>query len=240
MFISTPHLAPPSNVSRTAWGCGHPWLRTTALESMNYLHKIDNFDVLEKIVKRLPHSWLGGWQAELDTIIHTRGEEASIKHLASYVSLKTRQATNFKCNWSHTERSTGKFTNTAKPHKGREESSFSTSTNTTFSISKCKLCHAPHYLNQCKDFRKLTVPERLKFVKENKLCYSCLETGHSAERCNREHPCRKQGCDKQHTTLLHPAQAEPDVKMVEEVKVRNGYADVPQTWTTRKISAFPN
>ena len=34
MFISTPHLAPPSNVSRTAWGCGHPWLRTTDLEAL--------------------------------------------------------------------------------------------------------------------------------------------------------------------------------------------------------------
>ena len=68
------------------------------LLSINYLHNIDNFDVLSKIARRLPPSWMTGWQAKLDSIVHIRREEASIKHLASYVSLKTQQATNFECN----------------------------------------------------------------------------------------------------------------------------------------------
>ena len=59
------------------------------LLSIDYLHKIDNFDVLSKIASRLPQSWMTGWQAELDSIVHIRREEASIKHYASYVSLKT-------------------------------------------------------------------------------------------------------------------------------------------------------
>ena len=63
---------------------------------------INNFDVLAKIAQRLPHLCIAGWQAELDSIVYIKREEASIKHLASFVSLKIRQATNFECNWSQT------------------------------------------------------------------------------------------------------------------------------------------
>ena len=44
------------------------------LLSIDYLHKMDNFDVLSKIAKRLPQSWMAGWQAELDSMF-TLGEK---------------------------------------------------------------------------------------------------------------------------------------------------------------------
>jgi len=52
-------------------------------------------------------------------------EEASIKHLTSYVSLKTRQATNYTCKWSQTK-GPASHTNKLKPVKGRKETTFST------------------------------------------------------------------------------------------------------------------
>ena len=70
------------------------------LSEMNYLHKMDNIDVLNKISKRLPSAWINGWQAEVDNVIHVRTEEISIKHLTDYVSLRTRQCTNFANDWS--------------------------------------------------------------------------------------------------------------------------------------------
>ena len=136
------------------------------LLSIDYLHKIDNFDVLSKIARRLPQSWMTGWQAELDSIVHIRREEASIKHLASYVSLKTRQATNSECNWSQDQRPDR---SSAKPFKGRKKTRFSTQITST-PTTRCKLCQGSHYLNQCKRFRKFSVPERLKFVNETRLC----------------------------------------------------------------------
>jgi len=33
---------------------------------LNYLRKIDNYDVLTKITNCMPQSWLSGWQAEVD------------------------------------------------------------------------------------------------------------------------------------------------------------------------------
>ena len=48
------------------------------LKGMNYLHKMDNLDVITKVAKRLPHQWLSGWQAEVDSLIHQKGQEVSI------------------------------------------------------------------------------------------------------------------------------------------------------------------
>ena len=70
------------------------------LSGMNYLHKMNNIDVLNKISKRLPSAWINGWQTEVDNVIHVRMEEISIKHLTDYVSLRIRQCTNFANDWS--------------------------------------------------------------------------------------------------------------------------------------------
>ena len=39
------------------------------LSGMNYLHKMDNIDVLNKIFKRLPSTWINSWQTEVDIVI---------------------------------------------------------------------------------------------------------------------------------------------------------------------------
>ena len=73
---------------------------------LNYLHKMDNLDVLTKISRRLPNSGLSGWQAEVDSIIHHKMCDVSICDLANYVTLRTRQIVNFECNWSRISKST--------------------------------------------------------------------------------------------------------------------------------------
>ena len=72
------------------------------LEGMNYLNRIENLDILHKITKCLPPSWFTEWQCEADHVIHAKLREVSIKDLASYVSLRTRQQTNFACHWNRT------------------------------------------------------------------------------------------------------------------------------------------
>ena len=164
---------------------------------MNYLHKMNNLDVLTKVAKRLPHQWLSGWQAEVDSLIHLKGQEVSIENLAAYVTLKTRQITNLDCNWAQSGR---------KPdlHRPRKESALATQTVLSPPKLYCKLCKGPHYLNQCKRFRKYVYEDRIKFVNESKLCRSCLEPGHFAKNCSRKSPCKRPDCNGSHTTLLHP------------------------------------
>ena len=42
---------------------------TTSLIGINYLHKIDSIDILNKISKPLLSAWINGWQAEVDNVI---------------------------------------------------------------------------------------------------------------------------------------------------------------------------
>jgi len=206
------------------------------LIGMNYLHKMDNLDVVTKIAKRLPHQWLSGWQSTVDTVIHIQKQEVSIHHLAEFVSLKTRQTTNFECDWSNfTKRSDFKSSRNANVAKsGRREITMAmrTDLNSDSIKIKRKLCKETHYLNQCNRFRKLRYNDRRKFVIESKLCWSCLSGGHFAKACQRTNSCKKPGCTGSHITLLHPpdpppAAADSNGCSPENVEVRNGFVDIP-------------
>ena len=206
------------------------------LIGINYLHKMDNLDVLFKITKRLPNFWLSSWQTEVDNIIHHKREEVSVKHLADFVSLKTRQCTNFACDWSQSFKSIVAIHANVK----RKQTSMATKVVTPPSIQqikKCKLCEKLHFLNQCQQFRKMEFKERLEFVTNNRLCFSCLESGHFSSKCSRTSPCKKPDCTKRHTTLLHPpveiqvaqkASSPPD-QQNSDVKVSSGFIDATNT-----------
>ena len=200
---------------------------TNTLVGLNYLDQIDDLDILTKISKRLPPQWQNSWQIEIDNIIHNKKVMPSIKDLSTYVALKTRQLTNLDCSWS--------VQGQTKPASNKRRET-TLAANTSISDSKqCKLCHDAHYLNQCKQFHKLSYIDRLNFAKNAKLCWSCLESGNFSKECSRLHPCRKPGCTANHTTLLHPPDAPP--KQSDEdstnspsnpkVKVSNGFVEVP-------------
>ena len=47
----------------------------------------------------------------------------------------------------------------------------------------------------------MTVEERRKFVKENDLCFNCLQSGHPVAKCLSRHNCKS--CSKRHHSSLH-------------------------------------
>lgn len=54
----------------------------------------------------------------------------------------------------------------------------------------CILCQdAKHQHHACSKFTEMSLGERPKYVKEQKLCYGCLKTGHSAKDCRHRHFC---------------------------------------------------
>ena len=50
----------------------------------------------------------------------------------------------------------------------------------------------------------LTVDERLRLVKNNKLCFSCLSNSHMIHKCKSKVFCKVDNSKKRHHTLLHP------------------------------------
>ena len=162
----------------------------------------------------------------------------SIRDLANYVSLRTRQIENFECNWSRIFKPTVSNNYKAKTLATQLTSCVVT---TCKSVAKCRLCTSPHYLNQCKRFRKLKFDNRYTFVINEGLCRCCLKPCHFAKECGRKGPCcQKPGCVRRHTTLLHSpestAKADSEVRIKNESKpssnrspylrVHNGFIDM--------------
>ncbi|XP_043471057.1 uncharacterized protein LOC122504184 [Leptopilina heterotoma] len=64
----------------------------------------------------------------------------------------------------------------------------------------CIICNAEHRLYKCEMFLKLSIKERVEKLKEAKVCFNCLNSGHINSECKWT-GCRK--CGKNHNTLLH-------------------------------------
>lgn len=71
------------------------------------------------------------------------------------------------------------------------------------SVIRCPIHRAKHSLIDCRSFRSKSVSERKKFVKDNRLCFRCLETtAHKASDCKKQVKCDMCKSDR-HVTLLH-------------------------------------
>ncbi|CAD7000969.1 unnamed protein product [Ceratitis capitata] len=69
------------------------------------------------------------------------------------------------------------------------------------SHQSCKLCKKNHSLKHCKEFKKLPILQRYKFIKTNNICTNCLALYQTLKRCTSRHRCLH--CQKMHNTLLH-------------------------------------
>ncbi len=104
-------------------------------------------------------------------------------------------------------------------NKGRNQQTFvtteqSTTSNTFYTSptpgdSGCAHCKKGHPIWKCKGFKKLKPDEKLKRVRELKLCFLCLGA-HYGRSCDKEkQPCGIDQCDKMHNRLLHGAFSKP-------------------------------
>ena len=212
------------------------------LKGLNYLHKLDNLDVLAKIVISLPLAWLSGWQSEADSIIRICNEEISIQHLADYISLKTRQCTNFSSEWTYSTRPRMN----KKIFRSRKEITMATQAHND--DKNCKLCNNPRYLNQCRKFQNLDYKGRMDFVNKNILCWCCLAMGHFAKKCIRTDPCKKARCTGRHTTLLYPPDSSSPIKIIKDsspecslspVQINSGFSDTSTTLIHNLLPVVP-
>ena len=203
------------------------------LEGMECLDRMDNMEMVTKIMHRLPPSWIPGWQYEVDQIMHVMHRDISIKDFGDFVRRKTKEITNLS-----QISTSSRPPNSQEKNATRKATTFSTQmkNHKASSAPKCPMCTHEHYLNQCKEFRALSYHGRLKFVNQQKLCRACLNGGHFARSCNwKNEACKKEGCKQFHTTLLHPpdedkldAATKPTRENETKQKVTNGYINLPQ------------
>ncbi|UYV63214.1 hypothetical protein LAZ67_2003462 [Cordylochernes scorpioides] len=79
--------------------------------------------------------------------------------------------------------------------------------NINVGFKKCLLCKLRHKLNQCNEFRQMSIQNRIGYVKQNQLCSNCLRGNHSVENCKITNRCFH--CNRNHHTLLHVVSSPP-------------------------------
>ena len=73
-------------------------------------------------------------------------------------------------------------------------------------FGKCVVCNGLHQLWNCEEFKRNPYAERIKTLRENKLCDNCFKVGRTARGCLQRSACYIEGCNKRHMTVIHPPQ----------------------------------
>jgi len=85
---------------------------------------------------------------------------------------------------------------------------------------KCVYCTSMHKLYTCTNFKKLAVGDRMNFVREAKLCFNCLHSSHTVDKCRSRFNCFI--CKGKHNTLLHyERQANPSNVIAEDESIED-------------------
>ncbi|XP_076230267.1 uncharacterized protein LOC143176322 [Nomia melanderi] len=66
--------------------------------------------------------------------------------------------------------------------------------------NSCPVCKGTHSMYHCDKFKALDPDNKTQIVKEARVCYNCLQSGHRVKECTRSH-CKI--CGKKHHSLLH-------------------------------------
>ena len=104
-----------------------------------------------------------------------------------------------------------KFTTMAAGARNDRSSQHKGSQGTNGARQGCSVCSNQHGVWRCGKFKGLPYQDKMKIVQENSLCIKCLNGGHYARICPKTNfKCQKEGCNKEHNTLLHPPASEPD------------------------------
>ena len=70
-------------------------------------------------------------------------------------------------------------------------------------VTPCVVCQQHHLLFQCDQFKAMRPQARFDLVKDNKLCFLCLRSGHFTKDCRKQYTCSVVGCGKRHTKFIH-------------------------------------
>ena len=68
---------------------------------------------------------------------------------------------------------------------------------------ECAVCPGNHLVPRCPQFLNLSMEKRVEMVKEKRLYFRCLGTGHIALECPSIGACGKGGCKSRQHSLMH-------------------------------------
>ncbi|XP_042244222.1 uncharacterized protein LOC121880779 isoform X1 [Thunnus maccoyii] len=171
-----------------------------AMVHIKSLEILNDCNENRKILSKLPDWLTARWNRK---VIEVQENSNQFPSFSQFVKFLTREA-KIACN-PVTSLQSLKQTDAEKTKYQRPQSlgakTLTTNSNERTNMS-CIFCQkSGHTLHKCRKFMEKTVPDRIKFVQTERLCFGCLKSGHHSKSCNSRSVCDV--CHKRHPTCLH-------------------------------------
>lgn len=171
-----------------------------AMPHVKGLQILNDSEENQKLLHKLP-DWINArWNRQVTKTLMEGGEFPSFTAFASFLSVEAEVACNpvtsiyaLRCTETNSDK---RNTKEIKRNKASvfntnttEQSDKRTITKTLNGSPPCTMCQGTHQLHKCPYLLKMSLENRKKHVKDNRLCYGCLKQGRlTCETCTRRHP----------------------------------------------------
>ena len=151
---------------------------TNTLKEIGSLEKLDHPANLRRVINRLPFGMSLKWRDTVDRIIENEARDVTIEDVTKFVTAKARAATHPIFGKVVNENRGKQEESKGRRQFGSKAGGFATQEDERKVNKSACPCNANHWLLRCDKFRKWSLEERQKYVKDNKLCLNCLTSGH--------------------------------------------------------------
>ncbi|KAK7944331.1 hypothetical protein WMY93_000059 [Mugilogobius chulae] len=194
------------------------WSCCTAMEEVQYLHDLDMPSNMLNVISKLPYKLKDKWRSQVCELQERQQRRAKFSDITDFIEKQVKILTDpvFGCiQDANTTSSKGtnrqrlssrsggaSFATTVDPVEyGPQSASDKKDIMAVRERNACLYCGAGHTLDMCAQLGKIAHEEKIRFLKENGICFGCLGTGHISRYCRKRLSCIK--CDFKHPTVLH-------------------------------------
>ncbi len=180
------------------------------LKQIGCIGKIDNSENLKKIINRLPTAMRYKWRDVVDRIVEQERRDITIDDVKTFVTSRARAANHPVFGKVDREKKEKIDPDQRRPRQpGFRANGFAIHSEEngqeeTSTQKMCPSCKQNHWLSRCEKFRRQSLEERQRFVKDKKLRNNCLLPGHFVRACTKPSFCKVPECTGKHSTFLHP------------------------------------
>ena len=175
-------------------------------------------DQLLKIQRILPFRLQGEWAKRASAVIQI-GREPTLDDMSRFIqnSALTSSTVFGRCVGQYPNSELMKPKVKVKGGSGPRAGSFAVTAGNVkqqpvskpvhvFNAKVCVCCSGSHKLEDCHNFKQMSLENRLSLVREKRMCDNCFYPYHYARGCMSKAACTHDGCGKKHHTLLHFSQ----------------------------------
>ena len=193
------------------------------LKSLNMLDEVESRSTMIRLIGKLPDFIQARWRKEVYQYKSRHGKYPKSEDFMSFLEKIAGEANDPY--FGDTLHELEQRTPSTPKFRGGRSNTLQTSTFRSEDVKPaCLFCKGDHRLWRCSEFNSTDAREKRRFLFDRRLCYSCLNPGHRAQRCEKKQTCSV--CKEQHPTCLHGVFAEPGDQIVTKEGPQQGVPEV--------------